>query len=132
MACNSQAATCQTTCLIPGTAPIGAATTASNANQSTACQLNCHDPADKLPEYLRADLAFAIVQTARCAGSTQIGNGFADRVDRFFGGGTADRDGFRSTVKIKPADMSDARRNVHVGWVAGEPHAGEAVLHDVE
>ena len=41
MACNSRAATCQTTCLIPGTAPIGAATTASNANQSTACQLNC-------------------------------------------------------------------------------------------
>lgn len=41
MACNSQAATCQTTCLIPGTAPIGAATTGSNANQSTACQLSC-------------------------------------------------------------------------------------------
>jgi len=41
MACNSQAASCQTTCLIPGTTPIGAATTGSNANQSTACQLNC-------------------------------------------------------------------------------------------
>jgi hypothetical protein len=41
MACNSQAASCQTTCLIPGTVPTGAATTASNANQSTACQLNC-------------------------------------------------------------------------------------------
>jgi hypothetical protein len=41
MACNSQAATCQTTCLVPGTPPIGAATTGSNANQSTSCQLNC-------------------------------------------------------------------------------------------
>jgi hypothetical protein len=41
MACNSQAANCLTTCLIPGTPPIGAATTGSNANQSTACQLNC-------------------------------------------------------------------------------------------
>jgi hypothetical protein len=41
MACNSQAAACQTTCLIPGTAPTGAATTAGNANQSTACQLSC-------------------------------------------------------------------------------------------
>jgi len=41
MACNSQAASCQTTCLIPGTAPTGAATAGSNANQSTACQLNC-------------------------------------------------------------------------------------------
>jgi hypothetical protein len=41
MACNSQAATCQTTCLVPGTAPTGAATTGGNANQSTACQLNC-------------------------------------------------------------------------------------------
>ena len=29
------------TCLIPGTTPIGAATTGGNANQSTACQLNC-------------------------------------------------------------------------------------------
>ena len=41
MACNAQAATCQTTCLIPGTPPTGAATTGGNANQSTACQLNC-------------------------------------------------------------------------------------------
>ena len=41
MACNSQAATCQTTCLVPGTAPTNAATTTSNANQSTSCQLNC-------------------------------------------------------------------------------------------
>jgi hypothetical protein len=41
MACNSQAANCLTTCLIPGTPPIGAATTGGNANQSTACQLNC-------------------------------------------------------------------------------------------
>jgi hypothetical protein len=41
MACNSQAATCQTTCLIPGSPPTGAATTGGNANQSTACQLNC-------------------------------------------------------------------------------------------
>lgn len=41
MTCNSQAATCQTTCLVPGTAPTGAATTTSNANLSTTCQANC-------------------------------------------------------------------------------------------
>jgi hypothetical protein len=41
MACNSQAATCQTTCLIPGTPPTGAATTGGNANKNTSCQLNC-------------------------------------------------------------------------------------------
>ena len=41
MACNSQAASCQTTCLVPGTLPTGAATTGSNANKSTSCQLNC-------------------------------------------------------------------------------------------
>jgi hypothetical protein len=41
MSCNAQAASCQTTCLIPGTAPTGAATTESNASQSTACQLSC-------------------------------------------------------------------------------------------
>jgi hypothetical protein len=34
MACNSQAANCQTT-------SIGAATTESNASQSTVCQLSC-------------------------------------------------------------------------------------------
>lgn len=41
MLCNSQAAACQTTCLVPGTAPTNAATTTGNANVSTSCQLNC-------------------------------------------------------------------------------------------
>lgn len=41
MLCNSQAAACQTTCVIPGTAPTGAATTTSNANVSTSCQAGC-------------------------------------------------------------------------------------------
>jgi hypothetical protein len=41
MACNSQAASCQTTCLVPGTPPTNAATTTGNANQNTSCQLNC-------------------------------------------------------------------------------------------
>ena len=41
MACNSQAATCQTTCLVPGTPPTNAATATGNANVSTSCQMNC-------------------------------------------------------------------------------------------
>ncbi len=41
MLCNSQAANCQTTCVIPGSQPTGAATTGSNANANTSCQLNC-------------------------------------------------------------------------------------------
>ncbi len=41
MSCNSQAAACQTTCLVPGTAPTGAATVTGNANMNTSCQLNC-------------------------------------------------------------------------------------------
>ncbi|MFZ3308737.1 MAG: hypothetical protein WA280_05130 [Xanthobacteraceae bacterium] len=41
MACNSQAAACQTVCLVPGAAPTGAATTTSNANVNTTCQLGC-------------------------------------------------------------------------------------------
>jgi hypothetical protein len=41
MTCNSQAATCQTACILPGTLPTGAATTTSNANVSTTCQLGC-------------------------------------------------------------------------------------------
>jgi hypothetical protein len=41
MRCNSQAAICQTTCLVPGSQPTGAATTGGNATKSTSCQLNC-------------------------------------------------------------------------------------------
>jgi hypothetical protein len=41
MTCNSQAAACQTTCVVPGTAPTNAATTASNATSSASCQINC-------------------------------------------------------------------------------------------
>lgn len=41
MACGSQAALCQAACVVPGTAPTGAATITSNANSSTSCQLNC-------------------------------------------------------------------------------------------
>ena len=40
-ACNSQQATCQSACVVPGTAPTGAATTTSNANASSSCILNC-------------------------------------------------------------------------------------------
>ena len=41
MTCNSQAAACQTTCLVPGHGADGAATTTGNANVNTSCQLNC-------------------------------------------------------------------------------------------
>ena len=41
MTCNSQAASCQTACVVPGTPPTGAATTTSNATASTSCLLNC-------------------------------------------------------------------------------------------
>jgi len=41
MACNSQAASCQTGCVVPGSPPTGAAATTGNANVSTTCQLNC-------------------------------------------------------------------------------------------
>ena len=35
-------------------------------------------------------------------------------------------------MKVEPADVADARRDVHVGWVTGKPHAGEAILHNIE
>jgi hypothetical protein len=41
MTCNSQAASCQTACVVPGTAPTGAATTTSNATASQSCLSNC-------------------------------------------------------------------------------------------
>jgi hypothetical protein len=41
MTCNSQAATCQSSCVVPGTAPTTAATTTSNATASQSCLSNC-------------------------------------------------------------------------------------------
>lgn len=41
MSCNSTAATCQAACVVPGTAPSGAATTGSNATASTSCLMTC-------------------------------------------------------------------------------------------
>jgi hypothetical protein len=41
MSCNSQAAACQSTCLVPGTPPVGAALATGNANTSTVCVLGC-------------------------------------------------------------------------------------------
>jgi hypothetical protein len=41
MTCNAQAASCQTSCVVPGAPPTASATTTSNATASTACLLNC-------------------------------------------------------------------------------------------
>lgn len=41
VSCNSQWATCQASCIVPGSAPTGAATTTSNANASSTCLINC-------------------------------------------------------------------------------------------
>jgi hypothetical protein len=41
MACNSQGAMCQSSCVVPGQAPTGAATATSNANANSTCLLNC-------------------------------------------------------------------------------------------
>ena len=41
MICNSAAANCRTTCLVPGTPPTTAATTTSNSSANVACLLNC-------------------------------------------------------------------------------------------
>lgn len=41
MLCNAQAASCQTSCLVAGTPPLGSATTTSNATANTSCLSNC-------------------------------------------------------------------------------------------
>jgi hypothetical protein len=89
-----------------------------------------HDATDELPDHLRANLAVAVSAADRR--SAQVGDGFGDRLDRFFGRGAADRNGFSGAVEIEPADMTDARGNMNVRRIAGEPHPGETVLHDVE
>lgn len=39
--CNATAATCQAACVVPGSPPIGAATTGSNATASASCLMTC-------------------------------------------------------------------------------------------
>jgi hypothetical protein len=41
MTCNASAASCQSSCVVPGTPPTGAATATSNATSSTACLMGC-------------------------------------------------------------------------------------------
>jgi hypothetical protein len=41
VSCNAQWATCQASCIVPGSAPTGAATSTSNANASSSCLINC-------------------------------------------------------------------------------------------
>jgi hypothetical protein len=64
MTCNSQAATCQTACVVPGTAPTNAATTTSNATASASCQINCSTQATHLSDDLRQTVAFAVIGPA--------------------------------------------------------------------
>jgi hypothetical protein len=41
MTCNSQAAACFASCIVPGTPPAASATAAGNATASTPCVINC-------------------------------------------------------------------------------------------
>ena len=41
MSCNATAATCQATCVVPGSPSSGGATTGGNATASTSCLMNC-------------------------------------------------------------------------------------------
>jgi hypothetical protein len=41
MGCNATAASCQSSCLVPGTPPTGAATATSNATASQSCIVGC-------------------------------------------------------------------------------------------
>ena len=41
MTCSSQWATCQASCIMPGSPATGAATSTSNANASSSCLINC-------------------------------------------------------------------------------------------
>ena len=52
--------------------------------------------------------------------------------DRALGGARAMGDQVVGAVKIEPADLADAGRDQQVGRIAGQPRAGDAVLHDVE
>ena len=106
-----------------------AQTPGPNVTASTTCVMNCTTTQICVPDDLRPNIAVAVIGAQA---STQLGNRFRNEVERLFGGGLTDRDGFRGAMEIEKADMADARRDVDVGRIAGEPHAGEAILHDVE
>src|SRR6185312_3671611 len=55
-----------------------------------------------------------------------------DRIDGAFGRAHAVGDQLVGAVKVEPADLADAGRDQQVWRIAGQPCAGDAVLHDVE
>src|SRR5262249_15488825 len=62
----------------------------------------------------------------------QIGDGFGDRFERLFGRFRAERDGFLGAVKVEQIDASKLWTDQHVGRIAGEAGARNAVLHDLK
>ena len=98
MACNSQAASCQTTCLVPGTLPTGAATTGSNTNKHVL-PTQLHDPADQLPGALRTHFAVAI---GRC--------GQTDRADQLKSAIDSAIESIAFSVAVRPTVMDSAAR----------------------
>jgi len=70
--------------------------------------------------------------TRRAGARRQNIDRFLDRVDGALGGARAEGDQVAGAVEIEPADLADAGRDQEVRRIAGEPRAGDAVLHDVE
>ena len=50
MTCNAQAASCQTSCLVPGQSSSGATATTMNATANTSCVLNCSSTQLHVPD----------------------------------------------------------------------------------
>src|SRR4051794_26920184 len=57
---------------------------------------------------------------------------FLDLFEGALGGSRAMGDQIVRAVEIEPTDLTDARRDQQIRWIAGEPRAGDAILHDVE
>src|SRR5579871_4352623 len=60
------------------------------------------------------------------------GDRFGDRLQRLFRGFSADRNGFLGAMEIEQVDAPKPGTDHHVGRIAGQARAGDAVLHDLE
>jgi hypothetical protein len=94
-----------------------------------------HD-AVRVPHRLRPPIAFTTTASWPAAwsrtGSGKSGDRCLDRLQRRLRGGLAGSDRLLGAMEIEPADVTDVPGDLHVRRIAGEPRAGQAVLHDVE
>src|SRR5690606_11016524 len=89
-------------------------------------------PSSSLPNRAKARTALAHEARGRRTASGEDCEGLLDRLKHALGRLGADLDRLGGAVEVEQADAAEHRIDDDVRWVAGEPRAGDPILHDVE